>query len=330
MSLIRPLAIGSLATASILALAGCATPAEAETAPAQTQAPTSVQIEDNTGVHTIDLPPTSVVALDNRTFQTLADWGVALSAAAVSLMPDTISYTEDDSLTDVGNHREPNLEVIVAANPDLVINGQRFTQFQDDITALVPDAAVIDLDPREGEDFGSELKRQVEVLGEIFGKQAEAEALADEFDTAVDRVVAAYDGEQTVMGVITSGGEIGYVAPGIGRTLGPIFELAGLSPALEMPEGSEDHQGDDISVEAIAQSNPDWILVMDRDAAVAADDPAYVPGAEVIESSEALSAVTAVQEDQIVYMPVDTYTNEGIQTYTEFLNDLADAMESAR
>ena len=27
-------------------------------------------------------------------------------------------------------------------------------------------------------------------------------------------------------------------------------------------------------------------------------------------------------------MPEDTYTNEGIQTYTEFFNALADAMEN--
>ena len=33
---------------------------------------------------------------------------------------------------------------------------------------------------------------------------------------------------------------------------------------------------------------------------------------------------------QIVYLPADTYLNEGIQTYTEFLNDFADALESAK
>ena len=97
-----------------------------------------------------------------------------------------------------------------------------------------------------------------------------------------------------------------------------------------VPEASEDHQGDDISVEAIADSNPDWILVMDRDAAVAADDPEYAPAAEVLEASEALTGVTAVKEDQLVYMPADTYTNEGIQTYTEFFNTLADAFEAGR
>lgn len=51
--------------------------------------------------------------------------------------------------------------------------------------------------------------------------------------------------------------------------------------------------------------------------------------AEILESSEALAGVTAVKEKQLVYMPTDTYLNEGIQTYTAFLNDLADALEKS-
>ena len=67
---------------------------------------------------------------------------------------------------------------------------------------------------------------------------------------------------------------------------------------------------------------------MDRDAAILADDPTYVQGSEVLENSEALSGVTAVKESNLVYMPADTYTNEGIQTYTEFFNAIADALEA--
>jgi iron complex transport system substrate-binding protein len=66
--------------------------------------------------------------------------------------------------------------------------------------------------------------------------------------------------------------------------------------------------------------------VMDRDAAISAEDPEYTPAQEVIENAAALQNVTAVQEGQVVYMPRDTYTNEGIQTYTEFFDTLADAM----
>ena len=81
--------------------------------------------------------------------------------------------------------------------------------------------------------------------------------------------------------------------------------------------------------EAIAASNPDWILVMDRDAGVSVNtDEAYTPANDLIADSEALRNVTAVTEGNIVYMPQGTYLNEGIETYTTFFNDLADALES--
>jgi iron complex transport system substrate-binding protein len=327
-SVIRPVAALSMFAASAVALAGCAAPAaEAEVEPTAAAEATSVEVEDNTGTHTIELPPTSVVATDNRTFETLADWGVGLTAAAVSLMPSTVAYKDDASIIDLGTHREPDLEAVVAVEPDLIINGQRFAQFHDDFVALAPDATVLELDPREGEPLDAELARQTTVLGEIFGKQDEAAQLVADLEAAIERAAAAYDADQTVMAVTTSGGEIGYIAPGLGRTLGPVFDILGLTPALEVEGASDDHQGDDISVEAIADSNPDWILVMDRDAAVAADEPAYEPAADILENSEALADVTAVKEGNILYMPADTYTNEGIQTYTEFFDALADAFE---
>ncbi|WP_413319428.1 ABC transporter substrate-binding protein [Agrococcus sp. 1P02AA] len=328
----RPIAALTLLAASAVVLAGCSATTAAPAEPAGTTPPAEavVEVEDNAGIQTVPAEPSSVVALDNRTFETLSDWGVELSAAAVALMPDTIAYTEDDSIVDIGNHREPNLELIVAADPDLVISGQRFWDRDADIAALVPDATILQLEPREGEPLDEELRRQVTVLGEVFGKQAEAEQLVADLDAAIARAADAYDASQTVMAVTTTGGEIGYLAPSVGRTLGPIFDVLGLTPALVVDGSTDDHQGDDISVEAIADSNPDWILVMDRDAAVGADDPSFSPAADILEGSEALAGVTAVQEDNLVYMPADTYTNESIQTYTEFLDAFADALEGAR
>ena len=324
---VRP-ALTALVAATALALTACAADTDAA-APAATGDAKTVTVEDNTGSKTVTLPLTSVVATDNRTFETLESWGVELTAAARTLMPTTIGYKTNDKIVDLGSHAEPDLEAIVAVEPQLVVNGQRFTQHEAAIAQLAPGATILNLDPRDGQPLDAELKRQVTVLGEVFGKQTEAKKLADDLDAAVARVKAAYDPAQKVMAVTTSGGEIGYIAPEVGRTLGPLFGLLGLTPALEVKGASDDHQGDDISVEAIADANPDWILVMDRDAAVAADDPAYTPAANVLASAEPLSKVSAVTKKQLVFMPTDTYTNEGIQTYTEFLNTLADALEAA-
>lgn len=328
MSVPRILAVTSLGAAALLAVAGCSAEKPAEQ---KTPAASSVTIEDNNGTHTIATPPKSVVATDNRTFQLLSDWGVELSAASVALMPESNPYKKNTDIVDLGLHMEPNLEAVVAVEPDVIVNGQRFTQHHDKFAELVPDAAVLELDPRDGKPFDQELIRQVTVLGEVFGKQAEAKKLVDDFEASIDRAKKAYNSSDKVMALITSGGEIGYVAPVSGRTLGPVFDILGLTPALEVKDASTDHQGDDISVEAIAKSNPDWMLVMDRDGSFAEKDRGadYKQAAAVLEGSEALKGVSAVKEKHIVYMPLDTYLNEGIQTYTTFFNEFADALEKA-
>ncbi|MCA0252097.1 MAG: ABC transporter substrate-binding protein [Actinobacteria bacterium] len=322
----------ALLVGAAITLSACAGQPAGESAPAETTpaAPATIQVEDNHGTQTVTVPPTSVVATDNRLFQTLEEWGVKLTAAPIPLIPGDLAYKTDASIADLGSHGEPDLEAVVAVEPDLIVNGQRFAQFYNDLKGLAPQAAIIELDPREGQPFDAELKRQVTVLGEVFGQQEKAAALVADFDASIARVKAAYDPGQKVMAVITSGGEINYAAPGNGRTLGPVFDILGLTPALSV-DGSTDHQGDDISVEAIADSNPDWILVMDRDAGVggSAADPNYKPANELLANSEALQNVTAVKEQRIVYMPQYTYVNEGIQTYTTFFNSFADVLEKA-
>jgi len=323
---LRAAALLSIAALSLTACGSATdTAAEAKAGDAKT-----VTITDNEGEKTIPVPAKSVVATDNRTFETLDSWGIELTAGAVSLMPDTISYTKDENILDLGSHKEPNLESVVTVEPDLIINGQRYTQHAPKFKELAPEATIVSLDPREGEPFNTELERQVTTLGEVFGKQAEAKKLVEDFQAAEKRVTDAYDKDETVMGLIASGGELGYSAPTTGRTVGPMFDFLGLTPALELEESSTDHEGDDVSVEAIAKSNPDWIIVMDRDAAVAADGADYQPAKELLENSEALQNVTAAKEAQVIVMPADTYTNESIQTYTEFLNDFADALEAAK
>ena len=132
----------------------------------------------------------------------------------------------------------------------------------------------------------------------------------------------AYNPEEKVLAVNVSGGKIGFIAPEKGRAIGPLYPILGLTPAMEIENSSTNHKGDEVSVEAIAQSNPQWILVLDRDAATN-DAAASTPAKEVIENSEALKNVDAVKNGKVIYMPADTYTNESIQTYIEFLNELA-------
>lgn len=317
--------------ASGLILTGCASTDEGSSSE-NTAAAETISIEDNFGTQEVPTEPKAVASTDNRTFEILNQWGIELVAAPKGLVPKTVDgYKNNDDIADMGSHREPNLEALVAAQPDLIINGQRFSSQHEEIKKLNPDTPLVNLEPRDGEPFDAELKRQVTTLGEVFGKQEEAKKLVEDFDAALKRAKDAYDGQSSVMAVNVSGGEIGYVAPSVGRFYGPIFDWVGLKPALEVKDSTNDHEGDDISVEAIADSNPDWLLVLDRDGGTkAAEEEGYTPALDVIKNNDALSRVAAIKDEHVVLAPADTYTNESIITYTEVLNALADALEAAK
>ena len=305
--------------------------AETEVAAEETTEPeaTEVEIVDAHGTVTVPINPEVVVALDSRTYETLDAWGIEVAAVPKPVVADEVSYKTDDNVQDVGSHREPNLEVIAAVQPDLVIVGQRFGGFYEDIKALVPDAVVIDLniDTSEeattpGENLVNGFKDYTTVLGQIFDKNEEAAQLIADFDASLENAKAAYNGTDSIMTVIVSGGDVRFAAPGSGRVWGPLYEIFDWTSSLEVDGASSDHQGDDISIEAIAQSNPDWIFVMDRDAAAASEEE-FVPAQDVISNSPALQNIDAITNDRVFYAPNNTYTNETIQTFTILFNDLA-------
>ena len=289
----------------------------------------TITITDNHGEVEVPKNPKKVVALDSRNYEVLEAMGVDLVAAPKDVMPATSSYLKDEKVENIGDHREPNLELIAAADPDLVIVGQRFADYYDDIKELVPNASVIDLNTDVSENTESPGNNLLEgfinsttILGEIFDKEDKANELIADLEESIEKAKNAYKGG-SVMGVITSGGEIGYAAPKYGRVWGPIYEILNLEPALEVNNDSSDHKGDDISVEAIAESKPDYLMVLDRDAGVSSEENAK-PAKEVIEDSQALKDLDVIKNDKIYYAPNDTYTNESIITYTEIFNGLAE------
>lgn len=285
----------------------------------------TITITDNYGEVTIPANPQAIVSTDNRTFELLDSWGVKLAAAPKALVPATVpNYKNDDSIADLGTHREPNFEALVAAQPDLIIVGQRFDQHYEEIKKLNPDVAVINLEPREGQPMDAELKRQVETLGQIFGKEAEAAQAIADFDAAKERAAAAYNGTDTVLAVNVSGGEIGYVAPSVGRVFGPLYDWLNLTPALEVENSSSNHEGDDVSVETIVNSNPDLLLVLDRDAGTSAgQEEGFKAAEQVIKENQALANTAVLQNNKFYIAPADTYTNESLATYTEILDGFA-------
>lgn len=325
--------VATVAAAGLL-LTGCSASegGSQDTSDSAKSSTETISIEDNHGAVDVPVEPEKVAITDNTAMRTLAEWDVDAVAMPLQLAPANVAdkYNADSVKADLGTHREPNLEAIVAAEPEVVVNGNRFEQHYDAVKKLVPDAAMVELSPRDDKNLDEELIRQTEALGKIFGKEDEADKLIEDFNKALERAKKAYNKDKKVMAVNVSGGDIGYVAPGMGVVYGKLFDLIGMEPALEVENASDDHQGDDISVEAIAKANPDILLVVDRDAAVDPDNPEYKPAKNIIEDNEAMKSIPANKNGNVVYADPNMYKDGGIISYTDLLNEMAETFEAAK
>lgn len=309
--------------AAALLLTACGT-ADSGSNGAQDADAKEVTIETNNGEMTVPVSPKRVAILDNTAMETLKDWGIEPVVLPKPLLPKAkfADWIDDDSIADAGSHREPILEAISEAEPDLIIGGYRFEQYTADLEKIAP---VVDLAPSNErfDSFVDGLKFRTETLGEIFDKKADADALIEKFDASVADAAAATNGESVFLAV-TSGNAIDNGAGRIGRIIEPL-NLNDVFADQDLDSESV-HQDSGMAPETVAQANPEWAIVLDRDAAIETADDA-TPAATLIAAQEAWKNVTFITEDQIIYLDPYFYTREGIQAYIEAYDQIAQAFK---
>lgn len=104
-------------------------------------------------------------------------------------------------------------------------------------------------------------------LGRIFDKQAAAEALVAKLDTSAAALKAKAATAGNALLVLTTGGKMSTY--GAGSRFGILFDEYGVTPAdTNIKIGNH---GQPASFEYILEKNPDWLFVIDRDAAIGQD-----------------------------------------------------------
>lgn len=238
----------------------------------------------------IAAPPQRVLVFDIAVLDTLTALGVAPAGVPSGRLPHYMAGRVAEDVPRVGTQFEPDMEAAFAANPDLIIVGGRSAVKYPDVARIGP---ALDLTiPREGYLAGAHAN--VELLGRIFGREAEAAGLLAAYDTEVAalREVAPKAGRVLVM--LTSGGRMS--AHGPGSRFGLIHDDYGLTPAVTgMDTGNH---GQAISPEFILETNPDWLFVVDRDAAIGREGE----GAAKLLDTDLVHKTAAWQKGQILYL----------------------------
>lgn len=261
--------------------------------------------------------PTKVLTFDLASLDTLDALGVEVAGVPGTNLPEYLSKYASDDYLKIGSLFEPDYEAVNAAQPDLIIVGGRSSAAYSELSRIAP---TIDLS-NDWTAFEASIKENSRTLGEIFGKTDEVEAMIGELDATIERAKAAAADAGTGLFIMTNAGEV--TAFGPGSRFGWVHETAGVTPAIEDVEAAT--HGDAVSFEFLLETNPDWLFVLDRDAAVAADGAA----AQEVLDNELVAQTTAWQNDQVVYIdPVRSYiVNGGLPAFTLLVAQVADALE---
>ncbi|GHD44025.1 siderophore ABC transporter substrate-binding protein [Mycetocola manganoxydans] len=284
----RSLSLGALALASALAVTGCAaTPAES--APKKAAA-TEIDVTHVQGTTEVPVNPKKVITFDMASLDTLDALDVKVAGLPQQNVPEYLSEYAGEEYLNAGTLFEPDYEAVNAAEPDLIIVANRSAAAYEELSKIAP---TIDL-TLDWEDYLPSFRTNVETLGEIFEKEDEATEALDQIDAKIDDAKELAADAGTGLIIMTNAGEI--TAYGSGSRFGWLHDELGLATAIDDVEAAT--HGDPVSAEFILEANPDWLLVLDRDAAIGESGST----AQQVLDNEVIASTTAWQEDQVLYL----------------------------
>lgn len=248
----------------------------------------------------VELParPQTVAVYDMAALDTLQAMGVTPAGTIDQIMVPALREGAKNA-AHVGTLFEPDLEALAGLAPDLVIVGGRSsTQLQ--TVSQVATAIDMTIDT----DLLPEARDRIDAYGTLFGKEDRAAQMHATLDEKLAALKAAAEGHDNAMIVMTNGPKMS--AYGKDSRFGWIYDAAGLAEAA--PHLDNATHGQAITHEFIAEANPDWLLVVDRGAAIGEDGQ----GARATLTSDLVAGTTAWSKGQVVYLdPAANYIAAG-------------------
>lgn len=255
-----------------------------------------ISIKHTQGELTLPAVPKKVLVFDLASLDTLDALGVEVAGVPTLKFPPSLSKYADASYTKIGSLFEPDFEAVNAADADLIIVGGRSSAKYAELAKIAP---TIDLTVNAQDYIGS-ARSNVETLGRIFGKEAEAAAQLAALDKSIADVREAASSAGKGLLILTTGGKMSAYGPG--SRFGVLHSEYGVTPAREGLNTA--NHGQAISFEFILETNPDWLFVIDRDSAIGREG---VSAAKFLDN-ELVGQTTAWKTGQVVYLnPVNWY-----------------------
>lgn len=325
------------ALVTTISVAGCSSPEsnDSEPADAKTENQTAdnasnVANNDNVSVATIavdttkgkvDLAmnPSPLVVYDMTLMQDLAALDVAVDGMPSGLHLDNLHSETQPEPKAVGTVFEPDLEALNAMQPQAILVGSRMAEKYDALSSIAP---TLDMTIDTANIYESS-KQRLHDLGALFGKSDQAAKLQGNIDGLIDETKVLTKDKGKGLVVMVNGNKL--------SAYGDKSRYGFIHTVLDIPMADDQiadaRHGQPVSFEYIQKTNPDWLFVVDRSAAIGEDGA----GAKAVLDNPLVAQTNAWSKNQVVYLSPDSYLAFG--GYYQWMQDLTtikDAFASAK
>ena len=305
-----------------LMLLGMASFALAEAAP-ETVTITSLNAEREPVELEVPYDPQRIAILDMPSLDILDRLGLGdrVVGSATTTLEYLQAYVPGDTIANLGTIKEADLEAVMACEPDVIFIGGRLSASYDALSEIAP-VVFLSTDTEIG--VVESVRNNATTIASMFGLEAQVDELMAGFDARIEALAAFAEGKNAIVGLCTSGsfnilgsdGRCSIISVEIG------FDNLGDGDVTAT-------HGNESSFELVVELDPDYMFVLDRDAAIGTDGAQLAR--EIVEN-ELVMDTDVYKDGHIVYLanPTVWYTAEGgITALDIMLGDLEGALLAA-
>ncbi|OBX03175.1 ABC transporter [Gallibacterium genomosp. 3] len=233
-----------------------------------------------------------IVVLDYGVADTLRELGATDRIVGIpksTALPAYLESFKADSFANVGSLPEPAFEKINELKPDLIIASGRQQKMLDRFKEIAP----VFYYQNDFTNFYPSLVNNIEILGKIVNKEALAKEKIANLESRVNQLAALTKGKTALLVLVNENRISAY---GDTSRYGLVYQKFGFTPADKNIKSST--HGMSVSFEYILEKNPDYLLVVDRTAAITEKKD----NAKVVLENDLIKKTNAYQQKHIVYL----------------------------
>lgn len=316
------LALAGAVLAVVLAfmLSGCSGSGESSESTSETITIQALNGSGETADIEVPYDPQRIAILDMACLDILDNLGlgdriVGSASTSIDYLQD---YVANENIANLGTIKEADLEAVAAAEPDIIFIGGRLSASYDDLAAIAP-VVYIATDTEKG--LVQSVNDNATTIASIFGLESEVEEKMSGFNDRIAALQEVANGHTALVTMYTSSSVNVLGNDGRCSIIGSEIGFDNLAAG----EITSTH-GNETSFETIVQQNPEYIFVLNRDAAIGTDGADQAQ--EIVENSLTQNT-QAYQDGNIIYLehPAVWYTAEGgITALDTMLSDLEGAL----